>query len=74
MPEGYSSTLNVRFRYDNQGGFVASRQDTLDEQVLEMGSFSVNYELEAGPPCISVDEYAELCTEKFRELGRVCKL
>ena len=68
MPEGYSSTLNVRFRYDNQGGLVASGQDTLDEQVLEMGSFSVNYELEAGPPCISVDEYAELCTEKFREL------
>ena len=33
-----------------------------------MGSFSVNYDLQVGPPHISVDQYAEWCTEKFREL------
>ena len=33
-----------------------------------MGSFSVNYDLQVGPPSISVDEYAEWCTDKFREL------
>lgn len=33
-----------------------------------MSFFSVNYELQVGPPHISVDRYAEWCTEKFREL------
>ena len=33
-----------------------------------MGSFSVNYDLEVGPPHIAIDEYARWCTEKFREL------
>ena len=33
-----------------------------------MSSFSVNYDLQVGSPDISVDQYAEWCTEKFREL------
>ena len=33
-----------------------------------MGSFSVNYDLQAGPPHISVERYTEWCTEKLREL------
>ena len=33
-----------------------------------MGSFSVNYDIQVGPPHISVDQYAEWCTENFREL------
>ena len=36
--------------------------------MLEMGSFSITYDLQDGPPHISVDQYAEWCTEKFSEL------
>ena len=65
---GVFSILMLSLQDGNHGGVFASQQGTLDEQVFEMSSFSVNYDLQVGPPHIAVDEYAISCTEKFSEL------